>query len=194
MKDDLYKKYIIDFQVNLLTCKSLGKGHNGIVYMLPEKKVIKICFSEKSCRNEYYILKRINNNKYFPRVYGMSGNYMIRDFVDGITLKDYIKKNGLDKGTAVKVIGLLKEFKKLKFKKYDIRCKDIMVTPDNTLMVIDPKKCFSKSRNYPQHLCKGLYNLGALDIFLNVLHENSPELYKKWNDKICKYISTRICI
>jgi RIO-like serine/threonine protein kinase len=191
MKDEIYEQYIKNFRTNLLDCKLLGKGHNGIVYLLPDGKVIKICFTDKSCRNEYYILRKINNNKYFPRTYGMCGNYMIRDYVSGITLSQYVRFYGMNKELAIKIINLLEEFKKLGFLKEDVRCKDIMVQPDGSLMVIDPKKCFSKKRDFPRHLSKGLFKLGVLDSFMLVTKEVRPNLYKKWHKKIEEYISQK---
>jgi predicted Ser/Thr protein kinase len=188
MKNIIYDEYIKDFRTNLLNCKFLGKGHNGIVYQLPNGKVIKICFTEKSCRNEYYILNRIRRNKYFPRTYGMCGNYMIRDFVEGITLKDYIKYNGMSRELVLKIVDLFEEFRKLKFSKEDIRCKDIMVQPNGTLMIIDPKKFYSKKRDFPRHLSKGLYKLGVLDSFMAILQKEKPSLYKKWDRKVQEYI------
>jgi RIO-like serine/threonine protein kinase len=192
MKTDLYDLYIKNFDVNLLDCSFLGRGHNGAVYMLPEGKVIKICFEEDSCQKEYYILNRIKCNKYFPKVYGMNGNYIIRDFVDGVCLDKYIKKHGLDSKLSLKIIKLLEEFSKLKFLKEDTRCKDIMVKPDGTLMVIDPKKFYSKKRNFPKHLSKGLYNLGVLEDFMEVVKQERPKLYIKWNDKINEYINLKV--
>lgn len=189
--DKTYKKYIQNFNVNLLKCVELGKGHNGIVYLLPDGKVIKICFSISSCKGEYYILNKVKGNKYFPMVYGMSGNYMIRDYVGGESLKDYIKNNGFSRELAVKVINLLEEFDKLKFKKKDIRCKDIFVQPDGVLKIIDPKKCFSKKRDFPRHLSKGFEKLGVLEFFMEVIKEEKPELYKRWNRKIFQYIGER---
>ena len=188
MDNHLYNKYIENFDVNLLDCRFLGMGNNGIVFMLPEGKVIKICFEVKSCKKEYRILERIGENKYFPKAYGMVGNYMIRDFVDGVVLKKYIKKHGLDRELAIKIIELLEEFKRLKFSKLDIRCKDIMIQPDGSLMVIDPKNFYSRSRSFPRHLSKGLYNLGVLDFFMEVVKQERPKLYKSWRKKVKKYI------
>lgn len=188
MSKGLYKRYIEDFNANLLDCEFLGKGHNGIVYKLPEGKVIKVCFEEEKCRKEYLILKRIHKNQYFPRVYGMCGNYMIRDYVEGIPLNKYIKTYGFDRELAIKILKLLKEFRKLKFAKEDVRCKDIMVQPSGTLMVIDPKKCYSKKRDFPRHLCKGLYKLGVLEQFMKALQETEPKQYKRWKGKINCYI------
>lgn len=189
---NIYDKYIENFNINLFDCKMIGKGHNGTVFLLPEGKIIKICIREKSCISEYTILKRVNGNKYFPKVYGMCGNYMIRDYVEGEIFKDYIKKNGLSKDMAIKLIELLEEFKKLKFKKQDLRCKDIMVQKDGTLKVIDPKKFYYEKRNFPRHLSKGLYKLGVLDIFLDVVEKERCSLYEKWNPQIKNYIRERI--
>lgn len=189
MDRKIYKRYIENFDVNLLDCKLLGQGHNGVVYLLPDDKVIKICFDAKSCEKEYSILNKVNNNKYFPRVYGMSGNYMIRDYVDGIILKDYIKHYGLNRELSLKIMNLLEEFKKLKFLKEDIRCKDILIQPNGSLMIIDPKKFYSKKRDFPRHLTKGLYKLGVLDFFMSIVKEEKPKLYKQWNLKINQYIS-----
>lgn len=191
MSNTIYKKYITNFDINLLDCKFLGKGHNGIVYLLPEGKVIKICYDAESCRKEYNILKIINSNKYFPRVYGMNGNYMIRDYVEGMPLKEYIKSSGLNREMSVKIIKLLDEFRKLDFSKEDLRCKDIIVKPDKELMVIDPKKFYTKTRDFPRHLSKGLYRLGVLDSFMATVKEERPKLYDKWNKKIYDYLQQR---
>ena len=187
----IYNKYIKNFDVNLLDCKLLGKGHNGTLYLLPGGKVIKICYSIKSCRKEYEILHKIRKNKYFPQVYGMMGNYMIRDYVDGILLTKYIKKHGLDRDLALQLIELLDEFRRLNFKKLDTRCKDIMVLPDGKLMVIDPKKFYTKNRSFPRHMSKGLYKLGVLDTFLEVVREERPKLYKQWYREIENYLSEK---
>lgn len=188
MGNKLYGRYIRNFDANLLDCKLLGKGHNGIIYLLPEGKVIKICKSIKACKKEYDILRKIRKNKHFPRVYGMEGNYMIRDYVDGIPLNQYLRQHELDRELALRLIGLLEEFKRLKFKKLDIRCKDIMVRPDRSLMAIDPKKFYTKDRSFPRHLSKGLYKLGVLDAFMEVVRHERPRLYKKWDNNIKEYI------
>lgn len=188
MDKKLFERYIKSFDINLLDCELLGNGHNGVVYLLPEGKVIKICHDANSCRKEYDILKRINRNRYFPKVYGMVGNYMIRDYVDGLPLNKYIKRHGLDEELGLKLLELLEEFKRLGFKKLDIRCKDIMVNPTGSLKVIDPKKFYSKKRDFPRHLSKGLYKLGVLDYFMDLTREKKPKLFKQWHGKVYEYI------
>ncbi|MFZ5968506.1 MAG: protein kinase [Bacillota bacterium] len=186
-----YTKYIKDLDINIDDCEFLGEGHNGIVYRLPEDKVIKICFTEVRCLKEYSILRRVNNSEYFPRVYGMSRNYMIRDYVNGVNLKDYIRDHGMSKDLAIRIMDLIEEFKKLKFLKEDVRCKDIFVQPNGSLMVIDPKRFYTKKRDFPRHLSKGLYKLGVLETFLSFVKEERPSLYAQWHKSIDAYITQK---
>jgi predicted Ser/Thr protein kinase len=173
--------------IDLFECKLLGKGHNGIVYRLPDGRVIKICYVMKDFYGEAHILKKVRGSKYFPRLYEVGGNYMIRDYVDGMPLNKYIKKNGLSRKLVRDILDLLKEFERLKFLKLDIRCKDVFVEPDGKLMVIDPQKFYTKKRDFPQHLSKGLFKLGVLDDFLIILKQENPKLYRKWFHKIRLY-------
>lgn len=77
-------------ELNPVDSRFLGEGHNGKVYLLPDGKVIKIFFRSKVCKNEYYILNRVSCNKYYPKVFDYGDNYIIRECVHGICLKDYI--------------------------------------------------------------------------------------------------------
>ena len=183
--------HYVEPNFNLLDCKLLGEGHNGIVYRLPDGNIIKICYYPKSFYGEYNILLKVNGNKYFPKLFEVGSNYMIREYVPGITLGKYIKHNGLSRDLVHKVVDLLTEFKRLKFHKIDIRCKDIYVQPDGSLKVIDPKKCYSKDRNFPRHLSKGLYKLDYLDYFLEIVKEDYPRYYRVWNPAIQQYLIER---
>jgi serine/threonine protein kinase len=176
---------------NLSDCKFLGKGNNGEVYLLPNGNVIKIFFNIKDFKGECSILQSVNGNKYFPKIYEVGSNYMVREYVDGEILPSYLRKNGMNGMLGHSLIEMLKEFNKLRFTKIDLRCRDIFVQFDGSLKVIDPKKFYSKSRSYPQHLSKGLYHFGVLESFLAILNEEEPELYKKWSTKINEYISNR---
>lgn len=190
MKRKYREKILTDkpFDINLLDCNFIGRGNNGAVFLLPGRRVIKICFDVKGFYREVFVLKRVNGNKYFPQIYDIGGNYIIRDYVEGECLMDYIYKNGLSYELSLKIILMLEEFEKLGFKKIDIRCRDIYIQPDNTLKIIDPKKCFSKERTFPGHLSKGLHKLGVLNIFLEVLKKERPELYGRWGRDIQDYI------
>lgn len=174
------KDYINNCGLDLKGCKFLGEGHHGKVFLRKDGKVIKICTTVRSCKSEYLILKKVDGSKYFPRAYKYEYLYMIRDYVGGECMRDYIKTHGLSKRLSINVIKLLEEFKRLNFTKIDIRCKDIFVQSKEKVMVIDPKGCYSRHKNYPAHLMKGLKNSMYLDKFLRILKKERPKLYKEW--------------
>lgn len=168
----------------------LGQGNNGIVYELPEKKAIKIFLTQKVCNDESNILLNTNGSRYFPRIYKRGKLYIVRDMVEGERLDDYIKKNGLSKKLIRNIYSLLQEFKRLKFKKLDIRCKDIYVSINEELMIIDPKKAYKRRVDYPRHLMKGMKRIGILEEFLLGISEIDKEKAFMWEEKFQEYIES----
>lgn len=167
----------------------LGQGNNGVVYSLPDHKVIKIFVREEVCRDEAIALLRGKSSKYFPKVYAVGDLFIVREKVEGIPLDKYIKRNGLSKKLVLNIYKLLKDFHKLKFSKLDTRCKDIMVDQDESVMIIDPKKFYKRKVNFPRHLMKGFLKLGVLDDFFNALDKIDKRRSRLWKYKFYKYWS-----
>lgn len=165
----------------------LGEGHNGIVYELPNRKAIKIFLRKKVCNDEGSILERTNGSKYFPHLYKKGNLYVIRDLVDGKRLDKHIKENGLSEKLIKNIYELLGEFKKLKFKKLDVRCKDVYVSNNEKLMIIDPKKAYSKKIDYPRHLMKGLNKIGVLEDFIQGIRKIDSRKAVAWELKFKRY-------
>ncbi|KGO14833.1 protein kinase [Clostridium botulinum] len=170
----------------------LGSGHNGIVYLLPDKKVIKIFKEKKVCKREREILQKTNNSKYFPKVYDYGDYFILREYIRGERLDHYIKQNGINKRLTHNIIKLIKEFERLKFKKLDIRCKDIYVNKKCKLRIIDPKNNYSKTVVYPRHLMKGLNKLKVLDNFLIQVEKEEPKYYDLWSTRMKDYLEKGI--
>lgn len=170
----------------------LGDGHNGIVYLLPNDKVIKIFNDSMVCKKEYYILERTAKSKNFPKTYDVGENFIVRDMVHGKRLDKYLKRNKLTKDLAYKLIDLIEEFKKLHFTRLDIRCKDIFICENGELMIIDPKNNYTRNVRYPRHLMKGLNKYMVLDEFLGFVRQRDKKLYKMWSCKIKKYLEKNI--
>lgn len=181
-----YGQILDEFEVDLRDCEFLGEGHNGIVYLMPDNRVIKIFKERKNCLKEYSILKAVYGNKYFPLAYSSGANYIIRDYVGGTCAKDYIKEKGLSYTLSVNLILLLEEFKRLKFTKLDIRCRDLYIQEDESIIIIDPKGSFTRKVDFPRHLAKGLKSLKVLDKFLEAAEKERPELYDVWTPKMKK--------
>jgi len=165
----------------------LGQGHNGIVYELPDKKAIKIFLRKKVCNDEGNILSKTNGSKYFPRLYKKGKLYVIRDLVEGNRLDKYIKHNGLSEMLITNIFDLLLEFERLRFKRLDVRCKDIYVLDNGSLMIIDPKKAYTRNVDYPRHLMKGLNKIGVLEKFLKGIKKVDLKKAVSWELKFKRY-------
>ncbi|SHE85530.1 protein kinase [Clostridium fallax] len=176
-----------DLEKDLKKGKLLAEGHEGIVFLLPNNRILKIFREEKIWRDELYILTKTKGSKYFPKVYEANTNYIVREYVKGERLDDYIKINGLSKELALKLYYMLMEFKKLKFRRIDIRCKDIYVSKDK-IKIIDPKNNYKKVVGFPRHLMKGLKNLNVLDKFLKTIYKKDKKLAKEWKEHFENYI------
>ncbi|MBK5241519.1 protein kinase [Clostridium sp.] len=176
----------------LRTAEFLGSGHNGIVYLLPDNKVIKIFKNKRICETEYNIFMRTSKSKYFPKIHEHGSYYIIRDYACGVRLDKYIKRHGINSEISCNIVKLIKEFKKLKFNKLDIRCKDLYLKEDFSITVIDPKNNYSKKVIYPRHLMKGLNRLGVIEEFLTVVRTQDFEIYKLWNFRFKQYLEKNI--
>lgn len=165
----------------------LGQGNNGVVYSLPENKVIKIFVEESVCKDESRILAKSKGSKYFPKLYKIGRFYIVRDMVQGVQLDKYIKENGLNKELTLNIYKLTKEFKRLGFSKIDTRCKDVMVGKYNEVMLIDPKKAFTRRVNFPRHLMKGFLKLKVLDEFFIYMMKIDKNKAEEWKNKFSGY-------
>lgn len=158
----------------------LGQGNNGIVYKVPENKVIKLFYEEKVWYDEAYILTRTKRSAFFPKLYEKGRFYIVREMVEGIQLDKYIKKNGLNFEITKNIYEMLEEFKRLKFKKIDSRCKDIYVSNDLKIKLIDPKKYYRRNIEFPRHLMKGFLKLEVLNDFYIYMKQINEEKTREW--------------
>lgn len=179
-KDKINEDYKNNYGIDLDNCTLLGEGNHGKVYLIASDRVIKICKDSKSCIFESFILTRTSGSKHFPRIYDYDEHYIVRDYVAGEPLTQYIKEKGINREIILSLIELLEEFQSLGFTKLDIRCRDLMIQPDGNIIAIDPKSSYTRKMGYPRHLMKGLKKLGVLDEFINVLNQERPDLYELW--------------
>ena len=106
--------------------------------------------------------------------------YIVREMVKGIQLDKYIKKNGLNFELTKNIYEMLEEFKRLKFKKIDSRCKDIYVSNDLRIKLIDPKKYYRRNIEFPRHLMKGFLKLEVLNDFYIYMKQINEGKTKEW--------------
>lgn len=168
--------YNKNIPIDLKYCRYLGEGHSGKVYLMPDGKVIKIFNSSKSCKREFDILKSVEGSPHFPKAYKVDNYYMIREYVGGMNVKDYLIKYGLSKSFVIRVAELIDDMKKLKFTKLEIRFPHLFVQEDGTLMLIDPRKSYLQNVPYPKSFLRKLRKMGLLEKFMKILNEERPDM------------------
>lgn len=170
------------FGISLKECVFLGKGYEGKVYLTPNGHALKVFRNKSNCAAEYNILKKVEGSKYFPKIIKKTKFCILREYVSGEILKDYIIKNGLSKKLAINLIKLVQEFQRLNFKKLDMRGAHIFVQNDESVKIIDPRKSFKKKVLIPFSLIGTIDKSGALDDFMKILVIKRPDLAILWMD------------
>lgn len=130
--------------------------------------------------HEYDILKKVENSPYFPRVIEFKEKYMLREYVEGVLLKTYVKNNGISNTLLINLIHLIEEFRQLGFWRINYNTKHIYVQPDESLQVIDPRKCYSMKAPQPTKILKLIDKYNAMDRFMKVLISYNPKLAVEW--------------
>lgn len=151
------------------------------IYLLPDKKVLKMTKNLKDSRREYLVLRYAYRCSMFPKVYEYRPGYLIRDYVDGICIIDYLKKNPFDKELALSLISIYDTFVKLKFTRLDTGVSHIFITKDKEIKLIGLKSSCWYSEKHPKHMLNGLRRLKVSKRFFKILKDERPELYEIWS-------------
>lgn len=169
-------KYLLEIQ----DCKLLGSGAEGSVYLTPEGYALKTFKNIKAAKNEEEILRKTLDSPFFPKPILRISNILIRDYVSGDNLFEYISKHGLPYNLSVEIIDLIEDLKRLKFKRINIRNAHIFVDSNGKIMIIDPRKPYSKVTPYPKDIIKILVKLHLFDKFLKDVLKYKPHLISYW--------------
>ena len=131
--------------LNKKDCKFLGKGKEGEVYLTPEGYALKIFYKKKKAKEEVKLLEIASKSGFFPNVIFIAQNMILREYIEGINLKEYIDLNGLSYNLSCEIIDLVENFKSMKFTRINIRNAHIFVDNHEKIHVIDPRKVFPKT-------------------------------------------------
>lgn len=130
--------------------------------------------------HEYDILKKVEKSSYFPRVIEFKEKYMLREYVGGVLLKEYVKINGISNTLLINLIQLIEEFRELGFWRINYNTKHIYVQSDESLQVIDPRKCYSMKAPQPTKILKLIDKYNETDRFMKALISYKPQLAVEW--------------
>lgn len=165
--------------IKLDECKYIGGSYNSSVYLMKDTRVVKIYKDPLDCKRQYELLKTTAVSNFFPKIYNFCGHYIIREYIEGISMIKYIKENKFDNKAALKLIKFLEKLDINKVLTLDIKFEDIFIKKDNELILIDISSNQLKEDTLYKIL-KTLKTLNVLDLFLFELKNYNINLYSKW--------------
>ncbi|WP_097027475.1 serine/threonine protein kinase [Clostridium peptidivorans] len=166
--------------LEIKNCKFLGSGAEGSVYLTEEGYAIKLFKDVNAAKREEEILNITKDSVFFPNTILRIDNILIREYVAGENLYEYLKKHGLSYSLSIEIIELIEDLKRLNFKKLNARNSHIFVDSSEKIMVIDPRKSFTTSTPYPKDIIKILLKLHLFDKFLKDVLRYKPNLLSYW--------------
>lgn len=172
----IIKKYIM----NIKNLEFLGKGTQGSVYRIDDKKCIKIFKKKKSYEDELHSLLMAQIDPHFPKIYSFGDRYIIRECIDRIQLDKYLSLNVMTKELCNKILELYKAMKWVGYRRLDCAIFHIFLIQNGDIRLIDTAKAMKKDQVYPSILIDGLKKLDQKEIFLRYTAENDINLYKSW--------------
>ncbi|HZW83248.1 MAG TPA: hypothetical protein VFF14_07535 [Candidatus Deferrimicrobium sp.] len=157
-----------------------GEGHHGKVYLLDQKRCVKVYSKRTFMEMEYKVLKHSERYPYFPKVYECKDDYMIREYFEGPNLLEYLEQHRLNENVAIQLLKIIDSFIELGFSKIDCHLHHIIVTEGEFLKIIDPTTNMTRKSSVPRKLLDTLDKLGYKDTFLEYTKVVRPHYYAKW--------------
>lgn len=182
-----------------------NEGKRGVVYksffenktyLIKQRK--KESTSPGTIKNEYEYNKKLNEIGVGPNIYyyDEKEDFLIRDFVDGIKIEDWVKENqnklSFKNDLKKLLIDILNQARQMDLKKINKQeltnpHKDILIKKDNEPIIIDFERCrfTNKPKNvtqFLQYLTRPFMSNVLLSQNINFTKQNSVvlgELYKK---------------
>lgn len=165
--------------IKLDECKYIGGSYNSSVYLMKDNRVVKIYKDPLECKKQYELLKSTSIGNFFPKIYNFCGHYIIREYIDGISIIKYIHENNFCSSFALRLIKFLETLEINNILNLNIEFKDIFVMKDNALRLIDISSGDLKE-NTMCKILQSLKNLNVLDKFLYELKNYNIDLYNRW--------------
>lgn len=170
--------------VNPTSFKLIGNGMEGAVFQLTPEQCVKIFVSEKKAKREIEIINEVNGLPFVPKIFETGSNYIVMEYLEGVTLRDYLNdKRSLNESLTKQIVSIVKEMKR--FNKTNIELHHIIVSKEGVLKKIDysSRRPVISSKDVPHRLFSILKNLKLLDIFFKHVKEIDPLLYSEWKKK-----------
>lgn len=165
----------------------IGKGIQGAVFKLTEDRCVKIFLKPKNVKKEKEAMIKGQGLPFMPKFFESGPNYIIMEYIDGPSLRDYLKEQGtISESITQQLVNMKKEMNRLGFTNLD-RCvtRHIFVDNQQVLKVVDHANSYDR-KPIPVRLLDSLSELGLIDPFLRQVKVLDSELYSEWNNFLSK--------
>lgn len=161
--------------------KLVDKGAHGAVFRLPGDKCVKIYADEEVALMEAQAYKRAKSSDSIPKLYESGNNFIIMEYVDGISLLQLLSQNKeLTPDISAKLIMLFREMQRICFTRIDTSLRHVIMDQSGALKVVDIVYSYHVLQAYPKRAFIDLKERGLLLTFLKHLGETDPEIYGEW--------------
>ncbi|PDY47158.1 AarF/UbiB family protein [Bacillus pseudomycoides] len=161
--------------------KLIGDGKDGEVYQLTHDKCVKMFFLEETQKKELKALVIGQSSPIIPRLYEYGGNYIVMEYIHGISLARHLKKEKqITEELTEKILIMLDELKKIGFTRWDTEVRHVLINEEGQLKVIDHKRAFTSNSKAPIKLLKGLKKFGLSQDFLNNVKNIPSSVDNTW--------------
>lgn len=141
--------------------KLIGTGRSACVFRIKDtNKVIKVFPSQFThiAQKEADIYKLLINSKYFPVIYETGENFLTMDYIEGNTLFMCLNKGILISEKQINEVDhIINEVREVGLNPSDIHLRNIIVTPDNQIKMIDVARYKQKKHDTQWNDLKNAY-------------------------------------
>ncbi|MDY7965610.1 hypothetical protein [Bacillus thuringiensis] len=173
---------------NPTTYPLIGMGTQGAVFKLTEDKCVKIYLDPVQAKMEGKILKAGQHLPFMPAVYDTGSNYIIMEYFNAPTLKEYLKDCMYMPGSIVeKLLNILKKLNQTKLNMIDASLHNIFVVDNEEFKLVGYENSFKKKHPVPLKLLRDLKEILLKDSFLAQVKRLEPDTFTEWN----KYLNQK---
>jgi predicted Ser/Thr protein kinase len=159
----------------------IGAGSQSAVFKLTDEHCVKVYADYEQARAEALALRAGKALTVFPRLMKTGANYIIMEYINGPTLKEYLKNcTYMPEAMGRKLLSMLNEMKEAGFKVIDASIRHIYVLENEVLKVADHVHAFKREQPVPVKLLKELDTILLKDSFLAQVKKLEPDTYSQW--------------
>ncbi|WP_241654731.1 hypothetical protein [Sporolactobacillus shoreae] len=160
----------------------IGYGTQGAVFKLSEDQCVKVYAEEEQAKMEAFALESGQHLPFFPKFYESGSNYVVMEYFNAPTLKEYlINSTYIPESIVKKLLNILNELKRANFTMIDAPLRHIFVLKNGEMKVIDHVNSFKRQHPVPLKLLRDLKMILLKDSFLSQVKKLDPVTFNEWD-------------